>query len=666
MATDNKPNGNTLKIVQEEEKSIQARSKWTPSKKEEQTLTDLRGLFQQDKDSRETDVKRHFNERTLEDYLDDNQKRVNGYVEPRADADDWQTRYRSLMTRNKMIAFLSKVATIVMKMRFRDKHGGGDETKLRIFNAHYKHTQKRDNEQLKQFRQMWHKWMDGTVIVWDTPKQKTKKIKKVTEFDPETMEAQTVEKVLQTFYHESRIIPLQDVWFGDLREPDVKKQPHLWLRLEPTYQAFLDDYGKIKNAKFVMPSSTDDDDINVFYREDEMNGKKKVEVLYYMNIWEDRMVIMANSVILYDGPLPWGDDETDGKHYPVVLGINEMIAADFIYGKSGADNLKSDQDLMDLFFRKLADRTILTTDPPILTQGNPDLPESLSMKPGRQLEVDNLQGIREFAYSSNAGEIVQALGIFKDQADRTSLSDASSGVSQPNRTATADMIAEQATKQIVGLSQFFDQRFAEEKAILRAQHILQFIDIPEKTVVDGEDEEIKFEYGVFTEKNTILDDGSRGDRIYQLVASAEELPRQKIIDIREAVAQKHGYNVQYTYLTTDYFDDLITEVEAVPTSSTEQSPALKRSVEQAFLEGYANYFPELFQANQEQHAKDYIESFEKDVDQLLSQKAQTPVLPEGMGGATASQPAPGASRPGLIGGKQSGEGVSAELQRMSI
>ena len=159
--------------------------------------------------------------------------------------------------------------------------------------------------------------------------------------------------------------------------------------------------------------------------------------------------------------------------------------------------------MTDLFFRMLADRTILTTNPPIFNEGNPDLPEKILGQPGKVTEVDSLAGIREFAFQNNAGDVINALRIFQDQANKTSLSDASSGVAQPNRTATADIIAEQATRQLVGLSQFFDEKFFKDKATIRAKHILQFIDVPEKVVIEGNTNQVKMEYGIFTEKNVI-------------------------------------------------------------------------------------------------------------------------------------------------------------------
>src|SRR3990167_8375717 len=67
-----------------------------------------------------------FNDRMQKEYIDDNQKRINNYVEPRGeDIDDWQTRGFEGITREKMFAFVSKVAMSRPKYKFKatDKKG---------------------------------------------------------------------------------------------------------------------------------------------------------------------------------------------------------------------------------------------------------------------------------------------------------------------------------------------------------------------------------------------------------------------------------------------------------------------------------------------------------------------------------------------------------------
>src|SRR3990167_11403306 len=54
---------------------------------------------------------REFNERTLLQYVEDNEMRINNYVTPREEnLDDWQTKGFEGITREKMFAFVSAVA----------------------------------------------------------------------------------------------------------------------------------------------------------------------------------------------------------------------------------------------------------------------------------------------------------------------------------------------------------------------------------------------------------------------------------------------------------------------------------------------------------------------------------------------------------------------------
>ena len=69
---------------------------------------------------------REFNDRTLFDYINDNEKRINNYVTPRdANMEDWQTKGFEGITREKMFAFVSAVAPKRPKYKFKATKKGG-------------------------------------------------------------------------------------------------------------------------------------------------------------------------------------------------------------------------------------------------------------------------------------------------------------------------------------------------------------------------------------------------------------------------------------------------------------------------------------------------------------------------------------------------------------
>ncbi|MFZ5559362.1 MAG: hypothetical protein ACOZAL_01045 [Patescibacteria group bacterium] len=625
MTTDKK----NIKIEQIKLANRQKRSGYVQNEVQRQKLAEFKDLFEKDKQARNSDVKRYFNERSLEEYLDDNQKRVNSYIEPRSDdPDDWKTRYRSLLSRNKMLAFLSKLATIRMKMKFKDKAEGGDQQKLRALNALYNHYQDLDNWDMKQFKMMWNAWQDGTVFTYIAPKKEFLKQKEITKWDSETGEYEALEKILIKWRVNSKIIPLQDIWFGNIRETDVQEQPHLWLRFEYDYQDFWKEWGKFKNAKYVTVTTSGSKENDTFFRGADMKDEQ-VELLFYLNKWEDRMVIWANEVELYDGPLPFGDKE--GKWYPGEVGQGELIATDFIYGKSGADKLAQDQDLRDLFLRMLADRVRISANPAWLEEGDDNLPEEIQVGPGTRNKVDNLEKVREIAFADTSSQLINVIKVFTEEANLTGGADVMQGVTQPGRTATAEMIAEKSVQQLVGLSQFFMEDFMKRMALIYIRTILAGMNIPEKTkgrMKNGQPKIDEMDFGTFTERNTIIpDDGSRGDIVWKMVGSSKELKEEDEIDMREIVAKTRGRNIKIYYITPDYFDDVLTEVEPVIGSSTEQSPALKKAMQQEFLNGFIGFFPELFAQNKAEFAKDYLEVWEKDIDRLLGEGASPMVNP---------------------------------------
>ena len=266
----------TTKIEQVKESNLKNKKRYRPTQNQQQLRVDLADLFEQDDRARDEEMKRYFNEATLDQYLDSMRKRVNAYTEARdtEDPNDWQMRYRNLLTRNKMLTILAKMATIRMKMVFKDKQGVGDVKKLRVFNALYNHYKDLDNGDMKQFMAMWNAWQDGTVVEWVKPEQKTKKIKSIKSYNEETGEAKIVKKILKKWKIKATLMPLQDVWFGNIKEPDVQEQPHIWMQFTPTFQEFIEDWGQMKNAEFVTPISKEEDDNDLFYDEDKIEIDK--------------------------------------------------------------------------------------------------------------------------------------------------------------------------------------------------------------------------------------------------------------------------------------------------------------------------------------------------------------------------------------------------------
>src|SRR5574343_804681 len=118
----NKP---VTEIDKVKEKNEEAQKGCRSSNEEQEENSQFEELVQRDQEIRDEDLKPYFSGRDLYQYLDDCQKAVNAYLEPRTDSEDWQTRYNALLTRNKLVALMSKVATVLMQYKFTDKSGGG-------------------------------------------------------------------------------------------------------------------------------------------------------------------------------------------------------------------------------------------------------------------------------------------------------------------------------------------------------------------------------------------------------------------------------------------------------------------------------------------------------------------------------------------------------------
>jgi len=294
------------------------------------------------------------------------------------------------------------------------------------------------------------------------------------------------------------------------------------------------------------------------------------------------------------------------------------------------------------------------------------LPEEVKLKPGLRMSVDNLQGIREFAFADNQSQIINALKLFQSEANLTGGPEVMQGVAGANRTATAEMIAEKSVQQLVGLSQFFVEDFMAKSALIFIKTVLAGINNPELTVgrIDNKGK-VKIEktnFGTFVERNVPIPDTQlRGDIVYTIVGSSKELHTEEELNFKSQMdMQVHKKVVKYVEITTEFFKDVLDEVKAVPGSSLATSSAMKKAMEQEFLKGYVSFFPQLFMTQQTELAKDYLDVFEKEIDRFMGQGQQQPqTMPQEATGA------PGGVFQGQVSPAGAPKaGVKPELQRM--
>src|SRR3990167_1246320 len=195
-------------------------------------------------------------------YVDDNQKRINNYVEPRGeDIDDWQTRGFEGITREKMFAFVSKVAMSRPKYKFKatDKKGFVDGIVSEVVENIYDYTWNiEDPTSVQFFFDAWQAAGSGIVIRWEGVDQTREMLEEFESYDVTTGEITglTTKEVVSDINCKSRRVRPLEFLIANWYEPDIQLQPYIAEIFDMSRYDFERQYGYYKNADKVPELET--------------------------------------------------------------------------------------------------------------------------------------------------------------------------------------------------------------------------------------------------------------------------------------------------------------------------------------------------------------------------------------------------------------------------
>src|SRR3990167_6483890 len=249
-------NGDMLggEFVQEEEDVTES---YAPSATEREKVSFLYNEY--DWMDREVMQKNYpeFNNRTLRQFLNDSQKRLNSFTPSRADQgkEEWEANVFTGTTRNKTRAYTGSVAKNPPQIRLvatNDKSQVSVE-RAEVMKNLVKHSYLYcSNPELDIFNDGWDCAGDGTVIKYEGYLMVKETVQTIKNWNPTTgeMEIEESEEVVEDRPIEISV-PVNNFLVGDAFEPDVQKQPKLIWAQYITLDEFLYEFGKYKNAKHV-------------------------------------------------------------------------------------------------------------------------------------------------------------------------------------------------------------------------------------------------------------------------------------------------------------------------------------------------------------------------------------------------------------------------------
>lgn len=290
------------------------------------------------------------------------------------------------------------------------------------------------------------------------------------------------------------VIPYDEIYFGNVHETDIQKQPFIVTRRIIDYTHAEIKYGNTPNWDKVKPGiySFLNEEDNTFYdKEDieDLSGQKVYEDIYY-NRWADLELVFVNGVLVHDDPdRPM---QRADKKYPFAETGYEMIHNRFIYKKSLVSKLAATQiDLNDLW-NAIKDMARYQATPATFSYGFEEMDSSVLI-PGMNTNTQSKEaGIVPINNGSDLGGAINVVGLLTNAQNESSQAPLQQGVDAGgNKTKYEVQRLEANAQTVLGLSGEMLAKMVRQIGELALGLVLQHIPITEIGEITDEDAEIK-------------------------------------------------------------------------------------------------------------------------------------------------------------------------------
>lgn len=579
-----------------------------------------------------------FNDRILKDYIEDSQKRLNGYVLDKGSYDvpkeDWQSNVALPTIRNKqnrMIAgFSLNVADLKIKAFGEDDTMDIDRADVAKSLIKGSYLQE-ENPVLENFFETWDCFTNGTVIKYEGYLKTKYKQKYIKSYDIVTGDVEFEEREVNVDDKcVSLLVPITEFYIDNYYIYDVQDQPRVaWVRYYDQ-DVFNLEFGKYPKANYVAETTiTTENDVETdFYKEQQWRdrvGEEQIEVIRYYDRTRDEYIIVANGILLLQAPLLW---EINGrKVYPFAKAIREpFVGKHFFYGKSFADVLTGEYDVLNTMFNTVLDREFRNLEAPLLigrvNQDALDLEDDL-VTGNTKIYVEDVQQVTALNIAPvNQSDLAMielvAQGI---ESSSPSIPDLVSG---DRTTAREIVLADEKLKEIKSVYYEFISDLWRQKYALRLANIK--INYPQPRIIIDKEGKEKTIFRTFIIDNATLDQatGEQGTLAIQFrdIKKGERKKVESELAIEEEMMKQKGINYKKLIVPASYLDNYSFNLEVLPESLTKTSLAKMQAVVLEKLEPLATYFPQIFVANQEEYFREFATAYDDDPDAALEKAKQ--------------------------------------------
>jgi hypothetical protein len=614
--------------------------KYNPGDKEKETIKSVYNELEYMRKLRNQKWK-YFNDRTLKEYIDDSQLRLNGFVPSKASQgkEKWQSNVFHPITRNKFKAMIAAIALDVPQIKIvaQNEKQQQDQDRALIMRNLVDYSYDQDNKEEQIFFEAWESAEKGTVIVYDGYLKAKQKRKIISSYDPQTGEVEFEEQEVETDSQcVNFIVPLMNLYIKDFNIYDIQKQPSLcWVERMDADQ-FKNEFEKYDKYEYVKTSNelTDPNEADTFFKafwQECDKDDEPIEVVRYFNKGKDEFRIIANGVLLFESPLILGKKK---KWYPFAKTVFEPLATDFFYGNSLPNSLMGEQDVINALYNMALDKTYKSLVPPLLigniNKDDFDL-EDQNITSDTRIYVQDISQVLPMPIKGVEQSEFKMIEMISRGLDLTSIDANQQGIANRGVTAREVVIANENAKKLKGSLYLFLNSLWIQKIKLRIMNILTYYT---QIKVDKALGEKGQGFQQFMVNNSELSMG-KGTMAIEMYGSKNEMPTPAMLDVKEQQMQKQsGNNYEIIAITNDYLDDWQFDIKIESESLYQKESGLTQAKVEDKLRMLGTYSPQTIMNNQEKVTKDILIAYEDDPDDY---NLTPPMAQPGMAGAPAGE-----------------------------
>jgi len=548
--------------------------------------------------------------RNIITYINDSVRRFTTNIDERDYIEDWQARVHVQTTRSKTLAILGKLVSVLPIAEFKGR-GEEDVRKGVLITNLYEYAEEVDDYEEFMTFMLLEAIVKGTAIGYEGSEVKTRKIRNVKGVNDDITIQEVKEKKTTL---PGKIIPLEDFYPSSVGVRKIKDMPFCFWRSEISYEEFIQNWSMYKRHTLVCPHSSqfNSEEKQPFYRDyiSNLTNDGNVEILRYYDRENDQYVIMANGIWLN----PLKDKEGEFIVSPLPFNHKELpfwdikfdfFGADFFYGKSLPDRLKSMQDVLNVLTNMSLDQSFLTIFPPILTAGFDDIEDDY-LRPGRRIPVDTgvlplNQSFMKLDPGTPSGWHQFILNYTRDLMEEASVDKVQQGMAGGGDRTTAREIgvAAEGVSAVLGLFGRMVNSGLKRKAYLKGANILQFWTDPNNPMIvklggtTGK-EDLKKAFNTIQIDNTVLTDGQRGLKIIEFYKDKKSIPNKTEIKVRSKLAKlERNKEVEIFAVPPEYLRDYLYDITMVMNPKSAGSKDLDKAMQLEKVRVYLSFFPEL-------------------------------------------------------------------------